>query len=249
MDQARTGGGRSVVLARLGFWSALTTALVGAAALGVAVTTPPRSGPFAATGSAIAFPYADAARFVPRDFLWMYPATLMLLSLLVLATCLRERAAAPWRVLGTVGMNLTTIAVGIVAVDYFIQLLTVQPALLNDEGASVAALTQYNPHGVFITLETLGFVLLSVGLGFLAFTLGRSRLERVVFWVFLGCASLDVAALIAMWSYLGFGLEYFYEVAVISVLWLSLIVSSGLLAVVFGREVRTFSGSHRSASR
>lgn len=226
---------QAAVLARTGFWSAFLTALIGAISLGVAVTTPPRSGPFAPAGTAITFPYADAAQFVPRDFLWMYPALLMLLSFVVLAACLRERATGPSRLHGTVGMNLATLAFGIIAVDYFIQLQTVQPALLQGEGASVAALSQYNPHGVFITLENLGFLLLSISLGFLAATLGRSRIERVAYWIFTACAAIAVIALVGMWSYFGLRLEYFFEVAVISVLWLTLIVGGGLLAVSFRR--------------
>lgn len=226
----------SDLVRRTGFWSALLTALIGAVSLGVAITTPPRSGPFAAPGTAIEFPYAQAVQFVPRDFLWMYPALLLMLSFLVLAVCLRERALPESRVLGTVGMNLAVLGVGIIAVDYFIQLQTVQPALLKDEALSVAALSQYNPHGVFITLENLGFLLISLSLGFFATTLRRTRLERVVFWFFVGCATIAVVALVAMWSSLGFDLEYLYEVAVISALWLTLIVTGALLAFVFKRE-------------
>lgn len=226
---------QSALVARIGFWSALMTALVGAVSFGMAITTPPRSGPFAPPGTAVVYPYTDAVQFVPRDFLWMYPALVMLFTFLALAACLRERAVGPSRLMGTIGMNLTAISVGIIAVDYFIQLQTVQPALLRGEGASVAALSQYNPHGVFITLENLGFLLLSLSLGFLAFTLGRSRAQRVVFWIFIGCALIAVVALVGMWSYFGPGLEYFYEVAVISALWPTLIVTGGLLAFAFRR--------------
>ena len=70
---------------RTGFWAAILTAALAAVSFGVAVTTPPRSGPFAAPGSAIHYPYTSAAQFVPRDFLWMYPALLMMLAFLVLA--------------------------------------------------------------------------------------------------------------------------------------------------------------------
>ena len=76
---------------RTGFWAAILTALLAVASFGMAVTTPPRTGPFAAPGSAIPYPYAAAARFVPHDFVWMYPAVLMMLAFLVLAVCVRER--------------------------------------------------------------------------------------------------------------------------------------------------------------
>lgn len=60
-------------VSRVGFWGALSTSVIGAVALGVAVTTPPRSGPFAAPDEAITFPYEQAAQFVPRDFFGCIP--------------------------------------------------------------------------------------------------------------------------------------------------------------------------------
>ena len=53
------------LVSRLGFWSAVLTALFAAVSLAIGVTTPPRSGPFAPAGSGLAYPFADAARFVP----------------------------------------------------------------------------------------------------------------------------------------------------------------------------------------
>ncbi|RJQ56691.1 MAG: hypothetical protein C4521_00100 [Actinobacteria bacterium] len=222
-------------VARTGFWSAVLTALLAAISFGVAVTTPPRSGPFAPPGSAIAYPYSGAARFVPRDFLWMYPALLMMLAFLVLAACLRERAAGELRLFGTIGLCLAAISVGVIAVDYFIQLQTVQPGLLRGEGPALAVVSQYNPHGIFITLENLGFLATSLSFAFLALTLGPSRAERAVRWVFLTCSALAVLAFVGMSAYFGFNLEYLFEVAVISLVWLTLIVSGILLAFVFAR--------------
>jgi len=235
MPQASEERSVTASVGRVGFWAALFTSLIGAVSLGVAVTTPPRSGPFAAPGEAITFPYAEAAQFVPRDFLWMYPALLMMLAFLVLAVCLQARSTGERRIFGTVALVLASIAVAVILVDYFVQLQTVQPALLRGEGESIAAISQYNPHGLFITLENLGFLLLSIALGFFAFTLGRSRLERVVRWLFVGCASLSVIAFVGMWGYFGFDLEYLFEVAVISLVWLTLIVSGALLSLVFKR--------------
>ena len=63
---------RSVQVRRVGMWSAAATAALAAVSFGVAATTPPRTGPFAAPGTAISYPYSIAAQFVPRDFVWMY---------------------------------------------------------------------------------------------------------------------------------------------------------------------------------
>ena len=59
----------SATLRSVGMWSATVTALLAVVAFGVAATTPPRTGPFASPGTAVAYPYSAAARFVPRYFI------------------------------------------------------------------------------------------------------------------------------------------------------------------------------------
>jgi len=220
---------------RTGFWTAILTAVLAAVSFGVAATTPPRTGPFAAPGSAIPYPFAATVQFVPRDFVWMYLALLMMLAFLVLSACIRERAVDDRKIFGTVGLCLATASFTIIALDYFIQLRTVQPALLRGEADGLAIISQYNPHGVFIALEELGFLVLGLSFGFLALSLGASRLERAARWVYAVSSALMVAAFVGMSWYFGFGLEYRFEVAAISIGWLTLTISGVLLAFVFRR--------------
>lgn len=221
---------------RASFWSAALTAALSTISLGVAVTTPPRSGPFAAPGTAIAYPYDSAAEFVPRDFLWMYPALLMMVAYLALAACIRDRAAGPRRTLGTIGLSLAVASFSTIAIDYFIQLRTVQPSLLRGETEGLAILSQYNPHGVFIALEELGFLLMGLSFALLGLALGESRLERVARWTLVTSALLIAASFVGLSYAFGFELEYRYEVAAISLAWLTLIGCGSLLAVAFRRS-------------
>jgi len=229
---------RTSLTDRVGFWAAILTAVMAAVSFGVAATTPPRTGPFAAPGSAIPYPYAAAARFVPRDFVWMYLALLMMLAFLVLAACVRQRAVDDRKVFGTIGLSLATVAFTVIGMDYFIQLRTVQPALLRGELDGLAILSQYNPHGVFIALEELGFLVLGLSFAFLALLLGSSRPERVTRWVYLVSSALMIAAFVGMSWYFGFGLEYRFEVTAISIGWLTLMISGLLLAFAFRRSAR-----------
>jgi len=220
-------------LDRSGFWAAIATSVLATASFAVAVTTPPRTGPFAAPGSAIPYPYTAAARFVPRDFVWMYVALLMMLAFLALAACIRERAVQGRKVFGTIGLSLAVTSFAVIAGDYFIQLRTVQPALLAGEWDGLAIVSQYNPHGVFIALEELGFLAMGLSFAFLAFALGSSRLERATRWVYVVSSALIVAAFLGMTWYFGFGLEYRFEVTAIMFGWLTLTVTGVLLAFVF----------------
>jgi hypothetical protein len=239
MDPANETSG-SATLRSVGMWSATVTALLAAVAFGVAATTPPRTGPFAAPGTAVAYPYSAAARFVPRDFIWMYLALAMMLAFVVLAACVRERSVGSRRLFGTVGLSLATASFGVIAADYFIQLRTVQTSLVMGEADGLAILSQYNPHGVFIALEELGFLVGGISFCFLALALGSSRLERVTAWVLLVSSALLIVAFVGLSAHFGVHIEYRFEVAAIAIVWLTLLVAGVLLALVFAGSTRDY---------
>jgi hypothetical protein len=152
--------------------------------------------------------------------------------------CVREHGVADRKVVSTIGLCLAVASFTIIAVDYFIQLRTVQPALLNGEFDGLAIMSQYDPHGVYIALEELGFLAMGLSFAFLALVIGSSRLERVTRWVYLASSALIVAAFVGMSWYFGFGLEYRFEVASIFLGWLTLMITGVLLAFVFRRSTR-----------
>src|ERR1039458_9998749 len=92
-DAGRGGAGR------FAFWIPVLVATSAALALALAVTTPARSGPFCRT-ACIGYPYTDAAAFVPRVYLWMYPATVMALLFVALVACVGYFASARARQIG-----------------------------------------------------------------------------------------------------------------------------------------------------
>lgn len=238
MASPSTSTDRSNLVDRAGFLAAILTAFLAAVSFGVAATTPPRTGPFAAPGTAISYPYDAAVDFVPRDFVWMYLALLMMLAFLVLAACVREHSSDDRRVFGTVGLCFAVVSFTVIALDYFVQLRTVQPSLLRGEFDGLAIISQYNPHSIFIALEELGFLVMGLSFAFLALALGSSRVERATRWVYLVSFALMVVAFMGMSWYFGFGLEYRFEVTAISIGWLTLMISGSLLAFVFRRSAR-----------
>lgn len=220
---------------RAAFWSALVTSASTLIGFGVAVTTPPRSGPFATPGSALAYPYEAAGRFVPRDFVWMYFVLAMLVAYLVFSVCLRERAPHTSRVWATLGLSLAVTAFAVLALDYFVQIFTIQPSLIGPEAADVVTLSQYNPHGFFIALENLGYLCMALSFGAFALTLGRTRPERAARRVLGGAAVAGAIAFVVMSLVYGVALEYRFEVAIITIDYFALMVGGGLAALAFRR--------------
>jgi hypothetical protein len=125
------------------------------------------------------------------------------------------------------------------AINYFIQLAVVQPSLLKGELEGLSLFSQYNPHGIFIALEDVGYLMMGVTFLFLAIAFGRrERLERVIRLLFIISSVLAVASLILLALLYGSDLEYRYEVFAILIDWITLIVSGVLLSMFFKRAGR-----------
>ena len=225
-----------VSASRLGLRVAPSTGAVGVVALVVSMTSPPRSGVFCSDGC-IAYPYTDVAAYVPRDYLWMYPQVLLTLLFMVLAVCLAQWVPLERRLPAAVGVCFAVIGGTVLVIDYGIQLTVLQPALLAGQTEGLSAWTMYNPRGVVIALENVGYAVLGVAFLFLgaALTAGTSRLERAVRWVFIVGGVLILAALVLYAAIYRADLDCRFEVMSMFITWLVLIGSVSMLTLVFGR--------------
>jgi hypothetical protein len=225
---------------RIGFWASIFTALSAIAALGIAVTTAPaRSGPFCLTDVCVTYPYTDVATFVPNDYVWMYPAFLMGPVFVVLVACVHHLAGANKKLFSQIALSFAVISAAVLASNYFIQLTVVQPSLLMGETEGLTLLSQYNPHGLFIALEDVGY--LATGIAFLfagAAFYGHDRLERVIKIVLMVCSALTAGSLILLAMLYGSDLEYRYEVVAILIVWPALFVCGILASLYFKRAGR-----------
>ena len=199
---------------------------------GVGVTTPARSGPFCMSGC-VAYPYLDVAGFIPGDYLWLVPGSLLVPIFVVLMACIHAHAVGSRKIYGRIGLSFALMYAVIIAVDYFVQFAVVVPSLQAGETDGLILLTQYNPHGLFIGLESLGYLAMSVAFLFAAPVFGGGRVERAIRALFVLDFVLAVAALIWL-GLLGHDFVAF-EVMVLTINWTVLIAAGALLSVVFGR--------------
>ena len=220
---------------RIGFWAAIATALLTAAFAVIGITTPPRSGPFCVT-QCVEYPYVDVAGFIPGDYLWLVPGLLLVPSVIVLMACIHASAPEPKKLFGRLGLSFALVYAVVILLDYFVQLTVVIPSLQAGETAGLSLFTQYNPHGVFIALEALGYLALSVALFCVAPVFGGGRGQRATSWLFVGGFVLVVTAFVAF-NVIGHDLVAF-EVSALSINWIVLIASAALLAVAFRRSRR-----------
>ncbi len=221
---------------RIGFLTSILTAFVAAISLVIGVTTPPRSGPFCTLENCITYPYTDAAQFVPRDYLWMYPALLMVLLFVVLIVCLHRYTHPDKQVFSSIALSLAIVSAAILILDYFVQLTVMQPSFIKGEVEGLSLFSQYNPHGIFIALEDIGYLLMGVSFLFMApVFIGQPGLGKVIRLLLITSGIVTIGALVLLTILYGSNLEYRYEVASLTINWLTLIIGGVLLSIYFKR--------------
>ena len=162
-----------------GTWIALTMSGVTVVTFGLALTAAPDEVVYPFTSDAIADKW-------PADYLWMYPAMVLMLLFVAFVASVHEHAPPTRRIFSLVALCLAGCAATVLLVNYFVQVTVMPPSLEKGQVDGFAMLTMYNPDGVFIALEELGFLLMSLALAVLAptFVSGRRWNGRSV-----GCSS------------------------------------------------------------
>ncbi len=222
----------------VGFYSAVLTVILTIVTFGLALTAVPISGANC-PADCITYPYLDTLTRFPKDYLWMYPAIILILVYVVLMAAIHAYAAREKKIFSQIGFSFAIITAVILVVDYFIQFSVVPVSLANGETDGIALLTQYNPHGIFIALEELGYLMMALSFLFMAPVFAkRGRLETAIRWIYiLSFAIVFISLVITSFAY-GLERQDRFEVVAISICWLVLIINGVLLSIVFRRQLK-----------
>lgn len=224
--------------ARIGLPVCCLMAAMTVLSFGIAILTPPRSGPFC-TGSCVVYPYTNTASYFPRDFLWMFPAVLLPPLFVLLCACVDFWVGVEKKVFSRIATAFATVAAAVISVDYFIQLAVIQPSLLRGEHEGLALFSQYNPHGLFIAMEEVGYLAMAAAFFFLGGALSEAnRLEMLVRRVLMFSSLLGFAAFLALTIYFAMGLETRLELTLIAIDWTVLTITSVVLGIQFRRTLK-----------
>lgn len=222
----------------VGFYAAILTTVTTIVTFGFAMTAIPISGANC-PGDCVEYPYLNTIAQYPKDFIWMYLAMFLVLAYLILMVAIHYYTESPKKIFSHIGLCLALIATTTLLVDYFLQVSIVPVSLLNAETEGLPLLIQYNPHGIFLVLEELGYLVMSFSFFFMAFAFSnRTRLESAIKWVFL--ISFGLAILSILVISINFGLERLdrFEVLIITIDWLVLIINGILLSIVFRSQLK-----------
>ncbi len=225
-------------IAKVGFYSAILTAFLTLFTFVIAFMTPPLSGPFC-TGGCFTYPFSDIASRFPRDYYWMYPAMLLNVVYYVLMVAIHYFAPIEKKIFSHIGLSFAFLSMALFVIDYFLQVSVIQPSLVLGETDGIALLSQFNAHGVFIALEEIAFIMMSLSMLFMApVFVGKTRSEIAIRFIFIGNFVITIAAFTLFTVFYGILREYRFEVAAFSINWLTLVTTGIFLSVVFRRALK-----------
>jgi hypothetical protein len=238
--------------ARFGFWAALATAALTVVTFGLAITAIPDAGRNCQETCAT-YPFSSdliAAQF-PGDYLWMVPAMVLMLLFVALIAAVHQFATPDRKLFSLIGLCMAVVSAAVLLIDYFIQFTVMPLSLEKGQLDGWALFTQYNPNGIFLALEELGFLLMSVT--FLAIApvfIGATKVDRALRWILTGSFGVTIGALGVVSAFFGLDRQDTFEITAISIVWLTLVITGPLIAVAFRRSARAqVSDTHRSAGR
>ena len=211
---------------RVGFWSAILTAALAAAFFGI--------GLFGSSYTeGVKYPYV-LTTIRPVDYVVWIPAFLLAPTFVVLLACIHTQTREDKKVFSLVGLSFGIMYAALVVSDFFIQWTVVLPSILTDETNGLSLFSMYNPHGITLAIESLGYLVMDTALLFLAAVFdGKNRLERATRWLFIG-GFISTVISFAVLSAAGNPIVVF-EVVAVTINVIVLIVAGALLGFFFMR--------------
>lgn len=224
---------------RFGYYSAISLVILTILTWSLGMIAVPPSGPYC-PGDCMDYPFPDILSYFPRDYYWMYLSVFQLFAYLIFLIANHILAPVNKKLFSLVSVAFALISTTVLLIAYFVQFSVVPISVMNDETDGIALLTQYNGHGIFIAMEELGYIAMSISFLFLAFIFAsRDRLEKILRLILLMSFVLIVLSFVFYSIKYGIDRSYRFEVAAISANWIVSISAGILIAILFKKRIRT----------
>jgi hypothetical protein len=224
-----------------GYYSSFILSVLTIITFGFAMTAMPPAGPYC-PGNCMEYPFPDILLYYPRDYLWMYLAIFQLFAFVIFMVVNHYIVNPTKKIYTLLSISFTLISATVLLIAYFTQFSVVPVSVIKGETEGISLITQYNEHGLFIAMEELGYITMSIALFFLAFAFSKNtKIERAIRIILI--TQLFLTVLIFLFYSVKFGLErsYLFEVATITINWLVIIVVGIMSGFNFKKKLKTVS--------
>ena len=221
---------------KFGYYSSFLLSILTIVSFGFAMTAIPPAGPYC-PDNCMEYPFPDILLYYPRDYYWMYLAIFQLFAFVIFMVTNHFIVNAAKRLYTFLSVSFALISSTVLLIAYFTQFSVVPVSVMKGETDGIALITQYNEHGLFIAMEELGYITMSIALFFLAFAFSKnSRAERIIRIILISQLILTFISFIFYSIKFGIERSYLFEVATITINWLVLIIV-GIMIGLFYRKI------------
>ena len=229
---------RNIINLKVGFYSSLILTVLTIITFGFAMIAIPPSGPNC-PGNCMEYPFKELLSYYPRDYYWMYFVVFQLFAYLVFIISIHFNVPKERRIFSTISTAFALISSTVLLIAYFVQFAVVPISVMKGETEGIALLTQYNGHGIFIALEELGYIMMSLAFFFLVPVFAqKNRLEKSIRLILILPFIITVLSFIFYSIKFGLDRDYRFEVATITINWLVTITVGILISIFFKRLIR-----------
>jgi hypothetical protein len=231
---------------KIGYYSSFILSILTIVAFGFAMSAIPPSGPYC-PGNCMDYPFPDILLHYPGDYYWMYIAVFQLFAFVIFIVANHYIVNAAKKLYTFLSISFTLISSTVLLIAYFTQFSVVPISVMKGESDGIALITQYNEHGLFIAMEELGYISMSVALFFLAFAFTKkTKLESALRIILISQLFLTIVAFVFYTIKFGIERSYLFEVATITINWLLIIVIGILSGLFFGRKIKDIKTKDKS---
>ena len=168
------------------------------------------------------------------DYTIFYPAFFLAPVFVVLMACIHFYASEKMKIFSLIGLSFSIIYATLITANYFLLWTVDIPSISSGQTANLSIITMYNPHGIFVAIESLGYLMMSLALLFTSAVFSGGRLESAIRRIFILTFVLALKSL-TYTSFMKYDIVIF-EVIIITIISIMLIISGTLLSILFRRE-------------
>ena len=224
---------------KFGIYSSISLSILTIITFGFAMTAVPPAGPYC-PGNCMSYPYPDILLYYPRDYYWMYLAIFQLFAYIIFIFTNHFLSAVEKKLYGFISCAFALISTAVLLIAYYTQFSIIPVSLMKGETEGIALFTQYNGHGIFIALEELGFITMSISFLFHSFIFSmKNRLEKSMRLLLMLPFLITIFSFILYSFQFGIDRDYRFEVATLSINWLVIIVIGILNSIYLKRIINS----------
>lgn len=223
---------------KFGIYSSLSLSISTIITWGFAMIAVPPAGPYCPENCMV-YPYPDILSYYPRDYYWMYLSIFQLFAYIIFITTNHVIASSRKKLYSYISCAFALISTTVLLISYYTQFSVVPISVMKGETEGIALITQYNGHGIFIAMEELGYITMSISFFFLAFLFSiKNRLEKSI-RILLTMPLLITILAFTLYSIMyGIDRDYRFEVVTLSINWLVTIAVGILISIYLKRKMK-----------